>query len=213
MHVHLIVTYKLCHSDYNKSMSQLTNFFNKVGILAHTPRSGFAFLGSGTQSVAEHTFRMLNVAFILNKLVDEPVDELHLLKLVLFHDLPETRSGDLNYENQKYVQVNEEKLFEDLENDLPYGWEIVAYIKDYETRATSAARIAYDADQLEFLLTVKEELDKGSPLAADWIPPAVARLKSQAAKDLAQEIFNSRTDDGWFGNKQDSHWVNRACMI
>ena len=191
-------------------MSQLTNFFFEVGMLAQTPRSGFAFLGSGGQSVAEHTYRMMNVAFILNKLVDEPVDELHLLKLVLFHDLPEARTGDLNYENQKYVTVNEEKLFGDLEKDLPYGSEIVAYMKEYETRATLAARIAYDADQLEFLLTVKEELDKGNPLADDWIPPAVARLKSPAAQKLAQEILESRMDEWWFANKQDEHWVNRG---
>lgn len=30
-----------------------------------TPRSGFAYLGAGKQSVAEHTFRMLNMLFSL----------------------------------------------------------------------------------------------------------------------------------------------------
>jgi hypothetical protein len=32
-------------------MSLFANFFHEVGMLAHTPRSGFAFLGTGAQSV------------------------------------------------------------------------------------------------------------------------------------------------------------------
>lgn len=31
-----------------------------------TPQSGFAYLGTGKQSVAEHTFRMLNMLFSLH---------------------------------------------------------------------------------------------------------------------------------------------------
>jgi len=42
-------------------MSQHAKFLYEVGMLQRTPRSGFAFLGSGKQSVAEHTYRMLNM--------------------------------------------------------------------------------------------------------------------------------------------------------
>jgi len=191
-------------------MSQFADFFYQVGMLSHTPRSGFAFLGSGQQSVAEHTYRMLNIAFVLNCLVEEPADELHLFKLVLFHDLPESRTGDLNYENQKYVRVDEVKLFREMEQELPYGQEIIGFAREYEARATLAARIAYEADQLEFLITVKEELDKGNALANDWIPPCLARLKSDAAKNLARDILDTRMDEWWFSNKQDPHWVTRG---
>lgn len=179
-------------------------------MLQRTPRSGFAFLGSGQQSVAEHTFRMLNIAFVLNRLVDEPVDELHLLKLVLFHDLPESHTGDLNYQNQKYVHADEEKLFRDMERDLPFGAEIVAFAREYEERKTPAALVAYDADQLEFLITVKEQRDLGNSLADDWLNIAAARLKSEAAKQLARDILTTRWDEWWFSNKQDVHWKNRG---
>lgn len=179
-------------------------------MLQHTSRSGFAFLGSGHQTVAEHTYRMLNIAFVLNRLVETPADELHLLQLVLFHDLAEARTGDLNYENQKYVRVDEQKLFADMAAELPFGSEIVALAREYEARKTLAARIAYEADQLEFLITVKEELDKGNSLGQDWIPPCLARLTSPAARQLAQEILTTRMDEWWFSNKQDTHWVNRG---
>lgn len=163
-------------------MASYANFFYQVGMLAHTPRSGFAFLGSGKQSVAEHVYRMLNIAFVLARESGEAVDELHLLRLVLFHDLPETMTGDLNYENQKYVREDEAKLWGDLEATLPYGKEIVGYIREFEERTTAAARIAYDADQLEFLLTVKEQQDLGNPRASDWIPPVLQRLKTDSAR-------------------------------
>jgi len=191
-------------------------------MLSRIPRSGFAFLGTGKQSVAEHVFRAMNIAWLLHKRMGEPVEIAHLLQIVMFHDLPEARTGmpaqsldtfgtgDLNYENQKYVRVDEEKLFREMETELPYGAEIVACAREFEERQTLAARIAYDADQLEFLVTVKEELDKGNPLANDWLNIAMARLKSDAAKQLAQEIVATRSDEWWFHNKNDAHWVHRG---
>lgn len=101
-------------------------------------------------------------------------------------------------------------MFAEMEAELPFGAEIVALAREYEERKTLAARIAYEADQLEFLITVNEELDKGNALAQDWIPPCVARLKSAAAKALAQEIMTTRMDEWWFSNKGDTHRVNRG---
>lgn len=191
-------------------MSSFARFFYEVGMLARTPRSGFPFLGTGEQSVAAHVYRMLNIAFVLTRLADEPIDELHLMRLVLFHDLPEARTGDQNYVNHKYVAVNWEKLLRDLADELPFGAEIVALVREYEERATPAARIAYDADQLEFIATLKEQMDIGNPRVADWIPPALQRLKTAAGKKLAEEILNVRSDEWWFGDKHDRHWVDRG---
>ena len=36
------------------AMQRLTDFLNEVGMLRHTPRSGYKFLGSGQETVAEH---------------------------------------------------------------------------------------------------------------------------------------------------------------
>jgi putative hydrolase of HD superfamily len=178
-------------------LSIFANFFFEVGMLARTPRSGFPFLGSGEQSVAEHVYRMLNIAFILARQSEQPVDELHLMHLVLFHDLPEARTGDQNYVYHKYVSVDWDKMFGDLAASLPFGAEIVALVREFEERSSPEARLANDADQLEFLLMLKEERDMGNPRAADWIPPALARLKTDAGKRLAEEILSTRSDEWW----------------
>jgi 5'-deoxynucleotidase YfbR-like HD superfamily hydrolase len=178
-------------------LSLAANFLFEVGMLARTPRSGFPFLGSGKQSVAEHVYRMLTVAFVLARESEQPVDELHLMHLVMFHDLPEARTGDQNYVNHKYVRVDWDKLFGDLSASLPHGAEIVALVREFEERSSPEARLANDADQLEFLLMLKEQQDLGNPRAVDWISPAVARLKTPAGKRLAEEILETRSDEWW----------------
>ncbi len=191
-------------------MSQSANYLFEVGMLNRIPRSGFAFLGSGRQTVAEHSFRAVHIAWLLARESAAPIDELHLLQLVMFHDLPEARTGDFNYVNHKYDRTDEDKLYADLRRDLPFGDSIIALEQEFETRATPEAQLANDADQLELLLMLKEEQDLGNPRAADWIPSCLGRLKTSIGTRLAEEILQTPSDQWWFSNKQDKHWVHRG---
>ncbi len=194
-------------------MTQNARFLFEVGMLNQTPRSGFAFLGSGKQSVAEHSFRAVHIAWLLARLADTPVDMAHLLQLIMFHDVPEARTGDFNYVNHKYDQANEEKLYADLERELPFGQEIVALVQEFEARVTPEAQLANDADQLELLLMLKEQQDLGNPRVVDWIPSALARLKTGPGQKLAEEILSTPSDEWWFSNKQDRHWIDRGRSV
>lgn len=191
-------------------MSQWAKYLHEVGMLNDTPRSGFAFLGAGEQSVAEHTFRMMHVAFLLARRSETPVDELRLLRLVLFHDLPEARTADHNYVNRRYVTEDLERLLADGAREWACGEEIVAAIREFEKGETPEARLAKDADQLELLLMLKKLGDLGNPHVGDWIVPLLARLQTEAGKQLAHEILATRWDEWWFGNKQDAHWVDAS---
>ena len=140
-------------------MSQRANFLNEVGMLNRTPRSGFMFLGTGAQSVSQHMYRMLHIAFVLARASEEKVDELHLLHLVMFHDLPEARTGDHNYVNKKYVAEDLERLLADGAREWPYGEEIAAYVREFEARETPAAQLACDADKIELLQNLMKFVD------------------------------------------------------
>ncbi len=189
-------------------MSQFANYLNEVGMLNRSPRTGFMFLGSGEQTIAEHMHRMLHIAFLLARSSPEPVDELHLLHLVMFHDLPEARTGDHNYVNKKYVHEDLDKLLDECAREWPFGDEIAAYVREFEARATPAARIASDADQLELLLMLKEQADLGNAATGDWVTACLQRIKTPTGQQLAQEILATRWDEWWFSNKQDPHWIN-----
>ena len=188
-------------------MSQRAPYLFEVGMLNRTPRSGFQFLGSGEQSVSEHVHRVLHVAMLLARKSKPHVDELRLFRLVLFHDLPEARTGDPNYVNRRYVHEDLEKLLDEGRHVWPEGEEIVACVHEFEAAETTEARVAKDADQLELLLMLKEQRDLGNPHVQDWIDISLQRLKTDAAKELAQEIQATRWDEWWFNDKNESHWV------
>lgn len=188
-------------------MHERARYLFEVGMLNRTPRSGFQFLGSGEQSVAEHTNRVLHVALVLARASGERVDELRLLQLVLYHDLPEARTGDQNYVNRRYVHEDLEKLLDEAAQVWPEGGAIAAAVREFEAAETREARIAKDADQLELLLTLKELQDLGNPHTDDWIDAAVQRLKTDAGKKLAVEILETKWDEWWYHDKNDWHWV------
>jgi putative hydrolase of HD superfamily len=188
-------------------MSQSAKYLHEVGMLNETPRSGFAFLGTGQQSVAEHIYRMMHVAFLLARMSETCVNELRLMQLVMFHDLPEARTSDHNYVNRKYVVEDLEKVLDDGAREWPFGAEIADYVREFEAGTTPEAQLAKDADQLELLLMLKKLGDLGNPHVADWITPLLARLKTDAGKRLAEEILATRWDEWWFNDKHDTHWV------
>lgn len=188
-----------------QSFGAVARFLFEVGMLKRTPRTGLQFLGSGTDSVAEHILRTTYIAFALGRLVPD-VDRHRLLLLCLLHDLPEARTGDLNYQNKKYVRVDEEAAVRDLATTLPFGDEMESLIAEFNVRTTPEARLANDCDQLELLLLLKEEKDRGNPQADAWIPIAMQRLQEPVSKRLAEHILDAHSSDWWFDDRSE-WWV------
>lgn len=187
-------------------MKDIANFLFEVGMLKKTPRSGFQFLGSGGESVAEHVSRTIFIGYALCKL-EGGVDELQLLKMCLFHDLPETRTGDMNYVNKRYVTVDEKKAIKDLADTLFFGAEMAAIISEFNDKKTRTALLAHDADQLSLILQLKECGDLGNKYSHEWIDFALKRLSTETAKKLAAEILATDSSEWWFKDKSD-WWVN-----
>src|SRR5210317_603806 len=136
-------------------MKNIANFLFEAGMLKRTPRTGFQFLGSGAESVAEHIFRTSLIGYTLAQL-DEEADAGRVVLLCLFHDIPEARTGDLNYVNKKYVKVDERKAVEDLARTLPFGDDYRSLHEEFAAKLTREACLAHDADQLEMSWAPKD---------------------------------------------------------
>src|SRR5512137_865704 len=165
-------------------MKRIANFLFEAGMLKRTPRTGFQFLGSGAESVAEHIFRTAYIGFTLAHLAKD-VDHDKLLKMCLFHDLPEARTGDLNYVNKKYVAVDEKKAIRELAEPLFFGGEIEEALEEFNGKETRESLLARDADQLSLILQLKECGDLGNKYSREWIRFAVLRLATENARSLA----------------------------
>jgi len=186
-------------------MKRIANFLFEAGMLKRTPRTGFQFLGSGAESVAEHIFRTVYIGYTLGKMTKN-VDTDRLIKMCLFHDLPEARTGDLNYVNKKYVKPDLEKAVNDLAETIPFGDEIKELIEEFEKSESIEAQLAHDADQLELILALKEYKDVGNKYADEWLEYALKRLKTDIAMQLAQTILETDSSLWWFSDKSD-WWV------
>jgi len=186
-------------------MKNLANFLFEVGMLKRTPRTGFQFLGSGTESVAEHIFRTAMIGYTLAR-IDGQVDVGRVVQICLFHDIPEARMGDLNYMNKKYVKADEQKAVEDLARTLPFGDDYRDMLAEFAAGESREAELAHDADQLEMILALKEYRDLGNRNADEWYPFAVRRLKTDIAKQLTETIWSTDSSKWWFDDDED-WWV------
>jgi len=187
-------------------MKALINFLFEVGMLKKTPRTGYQFLGSGQESVADHSFRTAIIGFMLSR--QEPdADSYKTTLMCLFHDLHEARTGDLNYVNKRYVQVDEEKAVNDLAKGLPFGEDIISLTHEFNRGESLEARISRDADQIDLIVELKEQQDLGNRYAKDWLKYALQRLQTENAKKMAIEILNTDSTDWWF-EKKTERWVN-----
>src|SRR4030065_1608406 len=187
-------------------MKNIANFLFEAGMLKRTPRTGFQFLGSGAESVAEHIFRTVYIGYTLGHLTKK-ADTDKIIKMCLFHDLPEARTGDLNYVNKKYVEADGAKAGNDLAETLPFGAEIKRLILEYSDGESLEAKLAHDADQLEMILALKEYKDLGNKYADEWLEFAVKRLKTNIARKLSKTILKTDSSLWWFQDKSD-WWIN-----
>ena len=138
--------------------------------------------------------------------LDGQADPARVMELCLFHDLPEARTGDLNYVNKKYVKFDERRAVEDLARTLPFGDDYRSLHEEFAANLTREARLAHDADQLEMILALKEYKDLGNRYADEWYPATVKRLQTENARALAETIWETDSTRWWFDDDID-WWV------
>ncbi len=177
-------------------MKHIANLLFEAKILKNIPRSGYHFLGSGHESVAEHSFMISMIAFVMTQL-EPDVDARRLISMCLVHDLPESRTGDLNYVQKKYVLADEKKAVRDLIKNIPFGETIRDLIEEFNEGKTKESRLARDADQLSFILELKTLSDTGRQGPDDWLPIVMARLVTDTGKRIARSIIETRWDEWW----------------
>ena len=180
----------------DQSWKRLADFVFELGMLRRTPRTGYQFLGSGAENVAEHSFRTAMIGYILARKAG--ADVARTVFLCLFHDVHEARIGDFNYVNRIYNTSDPVLAFTHALEGTGLRVEVLELWHELEAGETLEARLAQD--------NLKEEQDLGNPYAAKWLAHAVPRLKTDFARDLARGIQSADQSDWWFERPDASWW-------
>lgn len=171
-------------------LQKLVDLFFEMGVLRRMKRSYHLMLLEEAESVAEHSHRAMIVAYFLGRLAK--ADAAKAALMAGFHDMAETRTGDSDWVQKQYLQQNEEKArkaqFEGL-GEL--ADELNDIIKEYKKRETLEAKLAKDADYIEFFMSIKELAWKGNTEAKYRLNSentAIEHLYTTEGKKLARLV-------------------------
>jgi putative hydrolase of HD superfamily len=185
-------------------LQRIVDFFHEAGMLRFTPRTGYQFLGSGKENVAEHSFRAAVIGWVLARMAGADAQRTALI--CLFHDFAEARTGDFNYVNRIYNKSLPRKALEDAVFGTGLGEDLLSFWDELEKNASPEAKLARDADCLDLILNLKRELDLGNKAAAQWLDSARQRLYTPAGQELAHIIAETDHNAWWFQGPDASWW-------
>ena len=153
-------------SKIKNSLEKDVKLLFEIGCFRYVVRTWKRFMNPDVENCAEHTLRVMWVALTLAKHENNPNHE-KIMKMALFHDMPESRTGDVDYISRQYTKRNETQAALDIFGQTIHSDEL-ALLEEYEKRESAEARIVKDADTIEVELELVELQHKGNPLGTIW---------------------------------------------
>jgi len=193
--------------DSRSRLTRLADFLFECGMLRKTPRTGYQFLGTGQENVAEHSFRTAVIGFVLAQMAGANKERTAMM--CLFHDLHEARTGDFNYVNRIYNASMRTQALADSLSGTGLGGDVMPLWEELEETATPEAKLAQDADQLDLMLNLKEESDLGNRYADKWLDAAKERLRTPEGQELGRVILETDHTDWWFLGPEQAWWERK----
>lgn len=173
----------------NMNTDKIINFFFEIATLRRLTRSHRQMIAEVSDNISDHSFRVAIIGMILAEL--EKCDASKVMKMCLFHDVAEARTGDANFINQQYVELNEDEARIDQMESLPIAEEVLNLLEEYEKRETKESIAAKDADLLDQMVLQQEYFFKDKQNGKIWQNHSEKSLKTESAKILAEKIRQS----------------------
>ncbi|SDO85532.1 HD domain-containing protein [Lentzea jiangxiensis] len=189
---------------------RIVEFVYEVGQLKRLPRAGWLFAGvQHPETVAAHSFRVGVLAFAIA--VQEGANPDRAATLGLFHDVPETRLGDIPYVGKLYldVKVPPEAVARDQVRHLPapLAAHVEALVAEHEAAKdldhTPEARCSRDADKLELLVQAREYQAAGISKMERFIQTMQESVVTDTGRALMDSALRIAPTEWWeaFGRR------------
>jgi putative hydrolases of HD superfamily len=181
-------------------LKRIAGFLYEVGTMRKIIRAHRQTLLSDdfSDTISSHSYRVTMIGYFLAHL--EKVDPYKVIVMCMFHDLGETRGGDQNWVNKKYVKVYDDEIHESQIKELLPGSELENLCGEYSERETLESKIAKDADLLDQVLLLREYEHQGNKEAARWLEDnaQIKLMYSESAKKLAKEVCSQEPNFWWW---------------
>lgn len=152
-------------------------------------------------SIAHQVTGVILIGNALSELVikkDENFSKSLVLELLLWHDAPETRTGDISRDQKKYVTIDEDKARKHMFGTFSWGEEIIDLIEKFEDGTDQLEfKIAKDADALYVVYTIKSLLDQDVIInhPDDRINKTLKRLLTEEGIALGREMATRNSEE------------------
>lgn len=172
-------------------------FFQAAANLKKIKRQGWISKISvkDPESVADHTFLMAVIGMAVSDF--QNCDTLKILKMILLHDLAESKIGDITPEQMsksKKFEI-ENKAFAEILSQLPDSLKS-SYLKiwnEFQENDSEEARIVHQIDKLEMVLQAKIYQSDG--YAKEKLEPFFQSAKNELTNSKLKELFTKITED------------------
>lgn len=177
--------------------TQTARFLSELGVLKLYKRTGWWYAGvKNPESIAEHSWRTSAITYFLAK--EEGANAEKLCTHAVFHDVHETRIGDLHKIASNYF-TNKKEVETRVEKDQ---WKALPKKMQLSKLSEKERTILKDADYLECALQALEYEANGYPLAKNWYERVEKALKTKSAKKLLTELKKLK-GPWWIGLKEE----------
>jgi putative hydrolase of HD superfamily len=174
-------------------------YLYEIGQLKLSKRAGWWHAGvPEPESIAEHTFRTAVIGYVLAVL--EQADPNLTATLCLFHDVIETRTGDIPNVAKAYVTHEPDvRIAADQVGGMPAALRdaILGAVGRFVDQDSPEALLARDADRLECLMQAREYEHQGFRNTRPWMESSMAKLRSRTARLLAERSLTMPPDEWW----------------
>ncbi len=185
-----------------EQIKKLTSLFFEAGSLRKIPRSHQQTLLTQdlSDNIASHSYRVAVIGYFLSQNIEE-VDSGKVVKMCLFHDLEETRTGDQNWVHKSYIKSFEDEVRKDQVKDIKNNDNFKEISKEYDERKSLESKVAKDADILDQLLLLREYEWQGNQEAKKWLDKkeegGYKNFSTSLAKEIAKEIKKQKPSSWW----------------
>ncbi len=146
----------------NKKLQGILTFLHRANKLKSTPRYQSSLSANG-DSVAEHSWRLALMVFVIGTELDEKLDLQKAMTMALLHDLAESKTGDIDAVDQienpelkadKYQ--NEMEAMQEILAGIPFAGDVYTIWDEFEKKESLEAKFVGALDKIESYLHLDE---------------------------------------------------------